>query len=227
MKPNLSILPAAQEQFWNELGGSVPSHFVLYGGTAIALRLGHRASIDFDFFSDQAVDYDRLTRDMPSMKKAVVLDRQPNTVIASMPMASGEVKVSFFGGLTIGRVGEPDRVQGKFSVAAPIDLLATKLKTLHDRIEVKDYLDIEALLRSGLTLNQGIAAARSLFGQSLNPLDTAKAVGWFKDGDLDRRLSSKTKDFLAAASARFDPNVAPLDLKSRTLAPGLRPYQTK
>ena len=104
-------------------------------------------------------------------------------------------------------------------MASLLDLLATKLKTIHDRIEAKDYLDIEVLLKSGLTLSQGIAAARSLFGQTLNPLDTAKAVGWFKDGDLDRKLSSSTRAFLASASAKFDPRVTPLPIKSKTLAP--------
>jgi hypothetical protein len=54
----------------------------------------------------------------------------------------------------------------------------------------------------------------------LNPLDTAKAVGWFKDGDLDKKLPSSTKTFLAGASAKFDPKVAPMPIKSRTLAPG-------
>jgi hypothetical protein len=37
---HMEILPPAQR-----LG------FVLYGGTAIALRLGHRSSVDFDFFT--------------------------------------------------------------------------------------------------------------------------------------------------------------------------------
>jgi len=33
----------------------VPPHFILYGGTALALRLGHRESVDFDFFSSETV----------------------------------------------------------------------------------------------------------------------------------------------------------------------------
>ena len=39
--PRLDILPAAQRQLWTELN-DVPPEFVLYGGTAIALHLGHR-----------------------------------------------------------------------------------------------------------------------------------------------------------------------------------------
>jgi hypothetical protein len=46
----LSILPESQRKLWTELN-QVPSEFVLYGGTALALRLGHRISVDFDFFT--------------------------------------------------------------------------------------------------------------------------------------------------------------------------------
>jgi len=48
----LDILPPAQLALWPELR-QIPAHFVLYGGTAIALRLGHRQSVDFDFFTFQ------------------------------------------------------------------------------------------------------------------------------------------------------------------------------
>jgi hypothetical protein len=46
----LDILPASQRQLWPELD-AVPADFVLYGGTGLALQLGHRVSEDFDFFS--------------------------------------------------------------------------------------------------------------------------------------------------------------------------------
>jgi len=48
LKPD--ILPPAQRRLW-DTGLGVPRHFVLYGGTALALRLGHRQSVDCDFFS--------------------------------------------------------------------------------------------------------------------------------------------------------------------------------
>ena len=217
MKPHTEIFPEAQKEFWDVLAAGVPTHFALYGGTAVALWFGHRSSIDFDYFTDQSVSYDGLVQTMPALAKAAVLQRAANTVIISMAMPAGDVKLSFFGSLAFGRVGDPERVEGKATLAAPIDLLATKLKALHDRIEPKDYLDIEVLLRSGLTLNQGIAAAKSLFGQSLNPLDTAKAVGWFKDGDLESKLPAATQAFLATASAKFNPKVVPPPIKSKAL----------
>jgi hypothetical protein len=50
LSPKLDILPASQRALWKELKAT-PRHFVLYGGTALALRLGHRVSEDFDFFT--------------------------------------------------------------------------------------------------------------------------------------------------------------------------------
>lgn len=109
--------------------------------------------------------------------------------------------------LDFGRVGNPDVIPGHVMIASPLDLLATKLKVLHDRIEPKDYLDIEVLLRGGLTLNAGLSAAMAMFGASINVLDTAKAVAWFKDGDLKKTLSASTMKFLVSATKNIDPLV--------------------
>lgn len=54
LTPHLDILPVPQRRLWDELA-AIPEGFVLYGGTALALALGlgHRASEDFDFFSNR------------------------------------------------------------------------------------------------------------------------------------------------------------------------------
>lgn len=57
----MDILPASQRQLWPELD-AVPADFVLYGGTGLALQLGHRVSEDFDFFSSSGFGLDTLRR---------------------------------------------------------------------------------------------------------------------------------------------------------------------
>ena len=42
LEPKLSVLPAAQREIWNSLASAPNLNFVLYGGTAVALHLGHR-----------------------------------------------------------------------------------------------------------------------------------------------------------------------------------------
>lgn len=220
MKPQLEILPPPQRAFWDEHASSVPDGWVLYGGTAIALRYGHRSSIDFDFFSDSELDEDALRRSVPPLRDGTVLARRSNTLTVAASVGGDEVQLSFFGAVGFGRVGEPDRIPDKFPIASPLDLLATKLKVLLQRIEPKDYLDVEVLLREGLSLNQGVSAALALFPDQINPLDIVKAVGWFEEGDLDTQLPEGVKDFLTAASVSFQPEVSAMKLAAKELGPG-------
>jgi nucleotidyltransferase AbiEii toxin of type IV toxin-antitoxin system len=76
--PRLDILPLPQRRLWDELAG-VPPQFVLYGGTAIALHLGHRQSLDFDFFGNRHFDPARLVSEVPFMANAQITQRAPNT----------------------------------------------------------------------------------------------------------------------------------------------------
>jgi hypothetical protein len=56
----LDIPPPPQRRLWDELA-AIPSGFVLYDGTALALRLGHRQSVDFDFFDRRKFEPRQLT----------------------------------------------------------------------------------------------------------------------------------------------------------------------
>src|SRR5215471_17599622 len=72
-EPRLDILPESQRRLWPELD-AVPSDFVLYGGTALALQLGHRVSEDFDFFSSAGFDPDRLRSRLPFFRELDTAD---------------------------------------------------------------------------------------------------------------------------------------------------------
>jgi Nucleotidyl transferase AbiEii toxin, Type IV TA system len=87
-EPRLDILPDSQRRLWPELD-AIPSDFVLYGGTGLALQLGHRVSEDFDFFSS-------------------------SSFLEAFVNRGGVVKVAFLGGLDCAgwkaRNWRPDRV---------------------------------------------------------------------------------------------------------------------
>jgi hypothetical protein len=184
-KPRLELLPPAQRALWAGLRPVAEDGFVLYGGTAIALRLGHRVSVDFDFFSAEGLDQDRVLGRYPFCASATVLQAAPDTLSILVPGAQGSVKVSFFGGIAHGRVGEPAWTDdGVLQVASLEDLLATKLKTIQQRVEKKDYLDIHAMLGAGLRLETALAGARALYGKSFQPIVALKALTYFEDGDL-------------------------------------------
>ena len=77
--PKLSVLPEAQRKLWPELA-QVPGHFVLYGGTAVALHYGHRASVDFDFFTSEPVNPDELMRSLPFLRGGKPVQVAANTL---------------------------------------------------------------------------------------------------------------------------------------------------
>jgi len=79
--PKLEILPPAQRRLWDELSHT-PKHFVLYGGTALALRLAHRSSEDFDFFSNYSFAPDFLRKAIPYLHDAEMSQFEANTQTA-------------------------------------------------------------------------------------------------------------------------------------------------
>lgn len=73
--PRLDILPPPQWRLWDELA-VVHAEFVLYGGTALALRLGHRESLDFDFFGNKPLDPATLVPAVSFLVDAIVTPRE-------------------------------------------------------------------------------------------------------------------------------------------------------
>jgi hypothetical protein len=204
--PNLSMLPPPQLELWPELGAT-PESFTLYGGTALTLRLGHRASVDFDFFSNVPFDPERLASALPYLKDAGRVQMAPDTLTCRVDRG-GAVLVSFFGGLGLGQVAERYQVKGmSLYVASLLDIAGTKMAVVQKRAEAKDYLDIDALLRHGVDLPTALAAGSVVYGRSFNPLITLKALSFFDDVPM---LSGEVRERLGAAVAAVDVTKLPV-----------------
>jgi hypothetical protein len=216
LSARVEVLPQAQRLLWPHLKPAAVLGFALYGGTAIALRLGHRSSVDFDFFCDAPLDRGPLFRTMPFLEEARVLQDRPDTLTflaAPDGRSSDTVKISFFGSISFGRVGVPQWTSdGVAQIASPEDLLGTKLKVILQRVEAKDYIDTAAMLESGASLAFGLGAARALFGPAFQPSECLKALVYFEGGDLEI-LSRQVKDGLIASVRTVDdlPEVSLLD----------------
>ncbi len=199
-QPQFGILPPEQIKLWPELKPVSGFGYVLYGGTAIALRLGHRRSVDFDFFTSAPVAQNRLRKALPFLERSTVLQDQENTLEV---LTDSGVKVSFFGGLDFGRVKEPERTDdGVLAVASLDDLMATKVKVLLQRTESKDYKDIAAMIRAGVSVESGLAAAEAMYHPTFPVIHAIKALTYFEGGDL-ARLSVQDRNELVAAASRI------------------------
>jgi hypothetical protein len=207
-EPKTEILPKAQQEIWPLLAPTPGLSFVLYGGTAVALHLGHRVSVDFYFFKTEPLDKEDIETSFAFMRHAQTIQEDANTLVVISPMQSGPVKVSFFGGLSFGRINEPLRTNdGTLLVASLEDLLVTKLKVIMDRAEARDYRDISAMLSAGISLERTLGAFAEMYGK--DPGLPLRAMGFFKDGDLPS-LPESDQDILRKARDRVSeiPEVA-------------------
>jgi hypothetical protein len=202
-EPRVDVLPPSQLALWPELV-CLKQRFVLYGGTALALRLGHRASVDFDCFSFEPFEVEELRRSAAWIRDAECLQVERNTLTVLHRGRHGPVKVSFFGGLTFGRVAEPEETaDGVLRVASLPDLFATKLNTIYQRAEAKDYLDVYALLESGIPLAEGLRFAKQVYGPDFNTLLPLQALCYFQEPSLrDLPEPIKTRLVKAVQSVR-------------------------
>jgi hypothetical protein len=199
--PRLEILPPAQRALWPELT-ETPADFTLYGGTAIALRLAHRQSADFDFFSLESFEPGALLNRIPYLRGAALRQSAPNT-LSVIVNRDGPVQLSYFGGLGIGQVVPAENVEGPgFKVASLIDLAGMKVAVLPQRVALRDYLDIHALLtQAKIPLSEMLAAAGVIYGAQFNALVSLKAITYHNDFTLAQLPKAVRDDLLKAAKA--------------------------
>lgn len=219
VQPQMQILPPAQQRLWPELRKLTELGYVLYGGTAVALQLGHRQSVDFDLFTEKQLDKESIRKAVPWIAASTVLqeDAATYTVLADTDPATAPVKVSLFADIGFGRVGDPlTTVDGVLQVASLEDLMATKLKVLLQRVESRDYRDVAAMLVAGVRLDHGLGAARALFGPAFQPSECLKALVYFQGGDLETLTAHERATLIDAVSAVSD--LPQVKVKARRLS---------
>ena len=223
-EPRLDILPESQRRLWPELD-AVPSDFVLYGGTALALQLGHRVSEDFDFFSSASFDPDRLCSRLPFFRELDPADpnawvqRKRDTLEAFVDRG-GPVKLAFFGGLDpLGRIEDPRRAAGsRVQVASLVDLAGMKMRVIQVRGSWKDYVDLHTLAANGIDVATGLAAAKAI-DRNFDPGISIRALQFYGDGTLDRVPAGMQRDLTRWAQA-VDLEKLPVLRPKRGLSPG-------
>ena len=201
--PKLSVLPPSQQLLWKELS-AVPEEFTLYGGTAVALHLGHRESIDFDFFGTKTFDPKQLYRSVAFLDGAEIRGVDSDTLHCLVDR-DGPVKVSFMGYPTLDELkpAEVARDNG-LKIASLLDLAATKAAVVQKRAEIKDYIDLDAIFQTGeVDLSLAIAAGAALWQDAFHAESTLKALSYYDDGDL-RELDPQIRERLLDAVLAVD-----------------------
>jgi hypothetical protein len=157
--------------------------YYLVGGTAIALQLGHRESIDFDMFKQGAVHKTKIIAKL----KAFGWDYHLlYTDMDSFHITVEDVKLTFF--------NYPFQIPtatsfGKIKMPNLLHLAAMKAYALGRRAKWKDYVDLYFLLNQQMTLPEIAEAATTLFGGLFSPKLFKQQLAYFADVDYSEEVS--------------------------------------
>ncbi len=150
--------------------------FNLVGGTAIALYLGHRRSIDFDLFKSTSIHPKRIISKVSSLGLSCLVTRR---VTEQLNMTVNDVTFTFF--------EYPFKIEANISfedyikLPSLIDLAAMKAYALGRRSKWKDYVDFFFLLRDHFTINQVSDRAYEIYDQLFSPKLFRAQISYFKD----------------------------------------------
>ncbi len=159
------------------------SGFYLAGGTALALQIGHRLSVDFDLFRNESITpalFPRVERAFPFPAIPLVNNADELTVILN------GVKITFLNYPF--PVLDPFETYDGLPLLSVREIAATKAYTIGRRGSYKDYVDLYFVLAEHhTTLPEIIANAERKFGEAFNArlfLEQLVYLGDVKDTEI-------------------------------------------
>ena len=201
---HFQVLPKSQLAVWKFFSAHSKkleeSAFYLAGGTALALQLGHRQSLDFDFFSEKRRAAEKICEWLESSHHFILRGLDQDALHGEFR----KTKISFIAGYRYPLVQKSIKTEG-LSLASIADIGLMKLLAITHRATLRDYLDLAAILRDRISLSQLIQLSPKKYGRRFNPLISLKALVSFEDVDqempvlLDKKLGREWRDILRQA----------------------------
>ena len=188
---------------------SIPSisRFYLAGGTALALRYGHRRSVDFDFFSVTPFDGQDLVLELEEIFSE--LERLPSGE-QTLYVRLNRVTTSFFR-YRYPLLGLAEPAPWGFGLASDPDIAAMKIEAIAGRGARKDFIDLRVLCRAGLTLDAAYTSFELKYGTArTDRYHRLRALAYFDDAERepmpDMRIPfdwDEAKRFFTAEATRL------------------------
>jgi len=137
--------------------------FGLVGGTAIALHLGHRRSIDFDLFSSEGFGNQSLLNKISTFSK-------PDEILVNkldeLTLIIKGVKITFF--YYPYNVAYSENFGHRIKIPSLLTLAAMKAFALGYRAKWKDYVDLYFIIQNSISIDQISRKGQEIFGNEFN-----------------------------------------------------------
>lgn len=178
---HLEILTMPQRDFLDSLKEHhLPDSSYLAGGTGIALSIGHRRSLDFDFFTKTQFSPDNALNVLKELGKIKIITKSSGSI--TIEISNQRVSIFFYPyDLLFQCVDNP----WKFSLADPKDIIPMKLSAIAGRGSKKDFIDIYFLLRN-YTVEQSLSILEKKFAQEeYSKYHILRSLVYFSDADKE------------------------------------------
>lgn len=176
------ILTKEQSELLSFLKRFIKS-FYLVGGTAIALHLGHRRSIDFDLFSPQPLRKSSIRKKIDELDVKVVKLFED---VDQMHYLINEIKTTWF--LFPYEVPHNENFEGMLNIPSLLDLAAMKAFALGRRAKWKDYVDLFFIIKYHYSINRISEEACKIFGFNFSQKLFREQLAFHKDIDYSEEV---------------------------------------
>lgn len=177
----VETLPKATQQSVALLGAQkITRAFYLAGGSALALHLGHRVSMDLDFFTPRSFDTAALARRLAQAGTFTQEQRKKDTLLGTFD----QVKVSFFR-YAYPQIAKSENVLNTTIASVP-DIGAMKLEAIGTRGKKRDFIDVYFICRAGYSLADVLDwLCKKYRPVDLNLIHYIKALTYFEEAESD------------------------------------------
>jgi Nucleotidyl transferase AbiEii toxin, Type IV TA system len=173
--------------------------YYLAGGTAIALYMGHRRSVDFDFFKLTQIRPDRILEKISALNLPHTVTRR---VTEQFNVTVQDVKLTFY--QYPFKIPANRNFEDILRLPELIDLSAMKAYALGRRSKWKDYVDMYFFLKDHFTVQQMSERASALYGELFSEKQFRAQLCYYDDIDFSEEVEfvgrsvkeSEIKEFL-------------------------------
>lgn len=156
------------------------SKFYLAGGTALALHLGHRRSIDFDFFARRIFDESGLIDELGTSARFRLEKKSPQSAIGML----NDTKISFLG-YPYPLLSPPRKIKN-IRVAGVMDIACMKIDAIASRGTKRDFIDLYCVAKNIMPLTIILKNYKAKYAAlNINMLHIKKSLVYFADAERD------------------------------------------
>lgn len=158
----------------------VPNAY-LAGGTALALMLGHRESVDFDWFSSARFDAEHIAESLSKLGQLRISETKRG---AFHGFVDGiRVTWLYYPNPLLGELITPADIPG-LRLASLIDIAVMKWAALSSRGSRKDFIDLYFIAQAGLEVESLVPLLAKKFPDAnINYYHMIKSLSYFDDAE--------------------------------------------